>query len=250
MSSWCRDRNGSWTTVDIVKHRFVRLSIGMAALLLVLSAANAETVEVAPSVQVTKKTFAAPPDEQPFFGFVDKTAEQRAADAKFIAEATAAVGSREKAFDVVVLRGWKSVTANRFGEAAKRFNQAYLLSPEQSRVYHGFAAVAQARFNDLDFAIELFKLARKQPAPLKALNADFGRVLLMAKRVADARPVLEQAVIDTPDFGDAWVNLAYARMKSGDNSGACAAADEAARRKPSSGAGRDLVFIKKDAQCD
>lgn len=250
MSSWCRDRSESWNMVDVVKRRVAGVSIGVAAVLLVLGNANAETVEVAPGVQVTKTTFTAPPNEQPFFGFVDKTAEQRAADAKFVAEVTAAAGSKDKAFDVIVLRGWKAFMANRPGEAAKRFNQAYLLSPEQSRVYHGFAAVAQARFNDLDFAVELFKLARKQPAPLKALNADYGRVLLMAKRVQDAKPVLEQAVIDAPDFGDAWVNLAYARMKNGDNSGACAAADEAARRKPSSNAGRDLVFIKKDAQCD
>ena len=35
-------------------------------------------------------------------------------------------------------------------EAALRFNQAYLVSPEQSRVYHGLAVIAQMRFNDLD----------------------------------------------------------------------------------------------------
>ena len=48
------------------------------------------------------------------------------------------------------------------------------------------------------------------------LNADYGRVLLIAKRPKDAQPVLEQAVKDTPDFGDAWVNLAHARLQNGD----------------------------------
>jgi len=227
-----------------------RLTLALAALLLATGIAAAEMVEVAPGVQVTKKTYAnAPIAEQPFFGFADKTPEQRQADAKFIADVTAAAGSKDKAFDAIMLRGWKAVTANRPSEAARRFNQAYLLSPEQSSVYHGFATVAQARFNDFDFAEELFKLARKQPAPLKALNADYGRVLLMAKRTKDAQPVLEQAVIDTPDFGDAWATLAFARMKNGDNAGACAAADEASQRKPSLNASRDLVFIKRDAQC-
>jgi hypothetical protein len=40
-------------------------------------AAIAQTVEVAPGVQVTKKTFPVPINEAPFFGFADKTPEQR-----------------------------------------------------------------------------------------------------------------------------------------------------------------------------
>ena len=36
------------------------------------SPAAAETVEVAPGVQVTKRTYAAPINEQPFFGFAVK----------------------------------------------------------------------------------------------------------------------------------------------------------------------------------
>ena len=46
--------------------------------------AAAETVEVAPGVQVTKRTYAAPVNEQPFFGFAAKTAEQKAEDEKFV----------------------------------------------------------------------------------------------------------------------------------------------------------------------
>ena len=76
--------------------------------------------------------------------------------------------------------------------------------------------VSQARFNDLDAADELFKIALKQPHPVKALSADYGRFLLMAKRPRDAQSVLEQAVKDSPDFGDAWTNLAWARFQNGD----------------------------------
>ena len=103
----------------------------------------------------------------------------------------------------------------------------------RARVYHGFAAVAQIRFRDTDFADELFRIARKQPNPLKSLNADYGRVLLIAKRPREAQPVLEQAVKDTPDFRDAWTNLAWARLQNGDPAAACVAADEAARQRPS-----------------
>ena len=126
---------------------------------------------------------------------------------------------KEKALDEVAKRGWRALGAGKLGEAALRFNQAFLVAPEQSVVYHGLAAVAQIRFNDLAFAEELYRIARKQPNPLKMLNADYGRVLLVAKRPKEAQPVLEQAVKDAPDFGDAWINLAWARQQNGDSDG-------------------------------
>jgi Tfp pilus assembly protein PilF len=211
--------------------------------------ALAETVEVAPGVQVTKRTYSAPSNEQPFFGFAVKNSAQRAADESFVKAVTEAVGTREKAFDETTKRGWRAISSGNVAEAAQRFNQAFLLAPEQSGVYHGFAAVAQTRFNDSDFADELFKIARKQPNPLKTLNADCGRALLIAKRPRDAQPVLEQAVKDTPDFGDAWTNLAWARLQNGDRAAACAAADEAAKQHPSSNANTDLTVLRSSAQC-
>ena len=123
------------------------------------------------------------------------------------------------------------------------------MAPEQSVVYHGLAAIAQIRFKDLDSAEELFRIAHKQPNPLKMLNADYGRVLLVAKRPKEAQPVLEQAVKDTPDFGDAWINLAWARLQNGDRDAACAAADEAMKQRPSSNAIVDLTTLRNVAQC-
>ena len=92
--------------------------------------------------------------------------------------------------------------------------------------------IAQARFNDFDAADELFKIALKQPNPVKALKADYGRLLLIAKRPRDAQEVLDQAVKETPDFSDAWTNLAWARFQNGDAAAACAAAEEAAKKRP------------------
>ena len=209
----------------------------------------AETVEVAPGVQVTKRTYAAPINEQPFFGFSVKDSAQKAADANFVNAIIQAAGTREKAFEETAKRGWRAINAGKMGEAAQRFNQAFLLSPEQSGVYHGFAAVAQIRFKDIDAADELFRVALKQPNPMKALNADYGRFLLIAKRPRDAQPVLEQAVKDAPDFGDAWTNLAVARFQNGDPAAACAAAEEAARQRPSNNSGSDLTAVRSAAQC-
>ena len=224
--------------------------VGGLMMLALSGVARAETVEVAPGVRVTKTTFEGPADEQPFFGFIDKTPKQRAADAKLVDDLIAATGSRQKAFEAVTLRGWKAILGSRFGEAAKRFNQAYLISPEQSSVYHGLAMVAQMRFRDLAFADELFRQAYKQQHPLKMLNADYGRLLLMAKRYREAQPVLEKAVIDTPEFGDAWAYLAFARLRNGDKPAACAAVAQATQNRPSRATIGDLVHLKKDAQCE
>ena len=212
-------------------------------------AVAAETVEVVPGVQVTKRTYSAPVNEQPFFGFAAKSPEDKAADEKFVDAIVGATGSREKAFDETTLRGWRAINTGKIKEAAVRFNQAFLILPEQSRVYHGFAVVAQARFNDLDAADELFRIALDRPNPVKALKADYGRFLLAAKRPRDAQSVLEQAVKEAPDFGDAWTNLAWARFQNGDATAACAAAEEAAKHRPSNNSMGDLTAVRSVAQC-
>ncbi|KRR13414.1 hypothetical protein CQ12_09825 [Bradyrhizobium jicamae] len=232
--------------------KYFRPAIRAVACLAMLAspiAAAADTVEVAPGVQVTKRSYTAPTNEQPFFGFAAKNSEEKASDEKFVSAIIGATGSREKAFEEITMRGWRAVNTGKIREAALRFNQAYLISPEQSAVYHGLAVVAQFRFNDLDAADELFKIALKQPHPVRALRADYGRLLLIAKRPRDAQPVLEQAVKDSPDFGDAWTNLAVARFQNGDAAAACAAAEEAGKRRPTSNSGNDLMAVRNAAQC-
>jgi Tfp pilus assembly protein PilF len=228
--------------------RTIRVAAIVATLASTLAAA-AETVEVVPGVQVTKRTYSAPVNEQPFFGFATKSPEEKAADEKFVDAIVGATGSREKAFDETTLRGWRAINTGKIKEAAVRFNQAFLISPEQSRVYHGFAVVSQARFNDLDAADELFRTALDRPNPVKALKADYGRFLLVARRPRDAQSVLEQAVKDAPDFGDAWTNLAWARFQNGDAAAACAAAEEAAKHRPSNNSMGDLTAVRSVAQC-
>jgi predicted Zn-dependent protease len=231
---------------------YFRRTIGAVTFVVTIASAlpaAAETVEVAPGVQVTKRSYTAPTNEQPFFGFAAKNAEEKAADEKFVSAIIAATGTREKAFEEVTRRAWRALNTGKIREAALRFNQAFLISPEESSVYHGFAVVAQFRFNDFDAADELFRIALKQPDPVKALRADYGRMLLIAKRPRDAEPVLEQAVKEAPDLGDAWTNLAVARFQNGDAAAACAAAEEAGKRRPSNNSGDDLAAVRKAAQC-
>jgi tetratricopeptide (TPR) repeat protein len=232
--------------------RFFKVSLSALvalALLLPAQTARAETVEIVPGLKISKRSYAAPVNQQPFFGFAAKTPEQLAVDEKFVSVLVEAAGSRQKAFDETTLRGWRAIGKGDAAEAARRFNQAFLLAPEQSAVFHGFAIVAMMRFNDIEFSDELFKVARKQPNPLKPLLADHGRALLIGKRPTEALPVLEQAVVDAPDLADAWSNLGFARLQNGDAAAACAAAEEAGKRRPAANLIGDLALLKSNAQC-
>jgi predicted Zn-dependent protease len=228
--------------------KFIRVWIVGIVALACVAPSQAEMVDVASGVKVTKKTFQAPIDEQPFFGFADKTPEQRKADVDFLAEADK-LGSREKVFDVAIERGFAHIDRGDFPEAGQRFNQAWLLVPERSAVYQGFAVIAAARFGDLEYAEELFKIALHQPKPRRTLKADYGRLLLKAKRPAEAKTVLEEGVRDAPEFADGWASLGLARLQTGDATGACAAVSEAGKLNLSGKVVSDLVMLKRQASC-
>lgn len=227
---------------------FIRACIIAIGALAWIAPSHAETVETAPGVTVTKKTFPAPINEQPFFGFADKTPEQRKADADFLAGADK-FGSRVAVFHAAIERGWGHLERGDFSEAAKRFNQAWLLAPERSPIYQGFAVIVAARFGDLEYAEELFRIALHQPEPRPTLKADYGRLLLKAKRPVEAKAILEQGVRDAPEFADGWASLGLARLQTGDAAGACAAASEASKLKLSGQVVSDLVMLKRQAAC-
>ena len=211
--------------------------------------AIAETVEVAPGVKVTQTTFSAPINQQPFYGFAELTPLQRASNAEFVAKLERATGSRQKAFDETVARAWKAFFAGDLAEAAKRFNQAYLVDPTQSQVFHGLGLVTFERYRDPAFAEELLRIARTRPNPSKLLNADYGRFLLVARKPRDAELVLEQAVVDTPRNATAWSNLAWARHQNGRGAAACEAMTNAERLSPPANVRSDLQLLRSSAGC-
>jgi hypothetical protein len=80
-------------------------AIALLVLLISIQPARAETVEVAPGVKVTKKVYSAPINEQPFYGFVEKSAAMRDADERFLTGIVQLTGSRQNAFKATTLRG-------------------------------------------------------------------------------------------------------------------------------------------------
>ncbi|MBA2397654.1 MAG: hypothetical protein H0V72_02980 [Bradyrhizobium sp.] len=214
-----------------------------------LAPATAETVEVAPGVSVTKRSFEGPVGEAPLFGFVEKSPMLRQADDIFVSIAIQVYGSRGKAFEALVKRGWAGLDADDFTEAKTRFNQAWLFLPEQSQIFHGFGIIAYTHFYDRVFADELFRIALKQPGALANLNADYGHMLLAANRSSEAEPVLEQAIKDTPEAGDAWTDLGLARLRNHNPAGACLAADQADKLAHAVHAHTSIRWIWCEAKC-
>ena len=214
-----------------------------------LCAAMAETVEITPGVHLTKRSFPAPDSEAPFFGLVEKSPTLRQADDVFVSIAIQVYGSRARAFEALVKRGWEGLDADDITEAKIRFNQAFLFAPEQSQIFQGFAIIAYTHYYDRAFADELFAIAFKQPGRLANLNAEYGHMLLATNRSVDAEPVLEQAVKDTPDAGDAWTDLGLARLRNHNPAGACLAADQAHKLPHAVHAHTSIRWIWREAKC-
>ncbi|MGE0233639.1 MAG: hypothetical protein AB7O39_10815 [Flavobacteriaceae bacterium] len=210
--------------------------------------AIAEKVEVAEGIFVSRHTFQAPANEQPFYGFVSKTNEQSQADEAMLRAVKGLGQSDREAFDHAVKLGWRAINAGDAATAARRFNQANLIWPGQARVFHGFAIVAHMRFHDLQYAEELFEVGSRL-ARYPGYMADYGRFLLIAEKKKEALAVLEIAVEEAPDHATAWSNLGFARFYDGDKEGACAAVEKSVSLRSGNPLPSDIQLLREWAGC-
>lgn len=219
----------------------------MAAVVL---AGAAGAGEISPGISIVPRPLDAPINEQPYFGFAKKTDAQKEADATFVETITVRGGrSREQGGKEVAAAGWQFIfQRGDWATAAKRFNQAWLLDPSRSDIAHGFAIITAERFNNLDYALDLFNTAQKLKGPLPSLPADHGRALLKGGRPAEAIPLLEQAVRQTPDWAVPHSNLANAYLETGQMQRAC----EALAKVPSTNNAnvrQDMARVRERAGC-
>lgn len=210
----------------------------------------AEQIEVGNGIYVTKKSFQVPANEQPFFGFIEKNEAQREADDRLLSSIAESGVSKEYAFNKAMLRGWQAFHKGDAALAGRRFNQAWLIDPTQAAVMHGFAVLAATRFNDPEYAEELFETGSRMDNRPPGYMADYGRFLLIQKRPKDALLILEDAVRVSPHNVTAWSNLAWARLKTGRRDRACDAAERSQRLRPPPPVASDLKAIIKIAKCD
>ncbi|MGH9867305.1 MAG: tetratricopeptide repeat protein [Candidatus Polarisedimenticolia bacterium] len=91
-------------------------------------------------------------DQLPMYGGVDRSMDPAtaAADDKFIAAATQGFGSRRKASESYVEEGARDFRGGDDRMAMRRFNQGWLLDPNNPYAFHGFAIVLHERGRDCD----------------------------------------------------------------------------------------------------
>lgn len=115
------------------------------------------------------------------YGGMDRSQipEIRAADAKFISDVTAQFGSREHGSVAWVNQGFKFYQADKLGMAMRRFNQAWLLNPDNPEVYAGFASVLNDQGKSCAAAEQMETALALNPPKFQGIYSDAGYINAM-----------------------------------------------------------------------
>lgn len=126
-----------------------------------------------------------PINELPLFGGQEKTSEQQRIDRDFVDEAVRAAGSREAAYGQLIDRGWIELRQGSPTAAIRRFNQAWLIDPDDARAFAGLGA-AEAEQGRFDTAIDLLEMAIQRDDRNARIASDLGRAHLL-RATSDGR---------------------------------------------------------------
>ena len=117
-------------------------------------------------------------NELPMYGEVEKTPAQIEADNEFIKTITKDQ-TRKEASQYAAFRGWEYCNKGDLSTAMKRFNQAWLLDPENPAVFWGFGVVLGKQFkfdevsiDKLDQSIDMLEKAVMLSPPNGRLLSD------------------------------------------------------------------------------
>jgi Tfp pilus assembly protein PilF len=135
---------------------------------------------IAAAVVFPVSILAQPIDQVPMYGGMNRaTVEQlREADEKLIAETVMRFGSREKASAMFVSNGFAYYGRDDLTNAMRRFNQAWLLDPNNPEVYWGFATVLHDQGKNCE-SMKLFEKAYSFGRYVEGMNPDAGRIFTL-----------------------------------------------------------------------
>jgi tetratricopeptide (TPR) repeat protein len=88
----------------------------------------------------------------PEYGNREKTEDQIFSDERFIGSSIKIYGSKEAAADSIILYAQNFLKQGEFDSAMRRFNQAWLLSPERPEIYEGYNTIlrSQGKYNQAE----------------------------------------------------------------------------------------------------
>jgi Flp pilus assembly protein TadD len=122
-----------------------------------------------------------PIDQVPMYGSMDRSTipELKAADEKLIADTTNHYGTREKASAAFVNNGFAYYQRDDLVNAMRRFNQAWLLNPQNPEVYAGFGAVLHDKGKYCEAMQMLEKAIALNPPTFQGIYPDAARVMTL-----------------------------------------------------------------------
>ncbi|MDR1349217.1 MAG: hypothetical protein LBJ59_00275 [Zoogloeaceae bacterium] len=168
-----------------------------------------------------------PINEQPMYGERPKTAAQEKSDATFVASIEQSGVSRQQGAKNVIGAAWSYWARGDTATAMKRFNQAWLLDPENGDAYHGFAVITSQRCGDPKEIERLFLLALAKPEVNPRAHVDYGRFLWTQNQLQKSLDSLNQTLQRHPDARNARANIAHVYYLQGDAANACRWAKDA-----------------------
>jgi tetratricopeptide (TPR) repeat protein len=112
-------------------------------------------------------------NEIPKYGGIPRTPQQAEADRKFIESMVQRFATHDKAADDAIRRGFAFLEQADWRMAMKRFNQAWLLSPDKPEVPWGFGAALSYK-GDFEESKKYFHEAVALAPKNAKLLADFG----------------------------------------------------------------------------
>jgi Tfp pilus assembly protein PilF len=160
-------------------------------------------------------------NEMPMYGGINKNEKMKKADADLIATIEKQGYSRQSGSQDAVSKGWFYFEKGDLSTAMKRFNQAWLLDPENGDVYHGFAVIVHKRDNAISEAEKYFKMALSKSRVSVNAYVDYGRFLWVQNRYDESLIQLDKAIKISPKAYNARSNISFVYYKKGDFIQAC-----------------------------
>ncbi len=117
--------------------------------------------------------------------------------------------------------GWKYFFKGDVASAMTRFNQAWLLNPENGDAFHGFAVVTAQRGGPPQEAEKYFKIAASKPGVGSTALVDYARLLNMLGRHDEAISQGQGALAISPKARNASLQISYAYISKKDAAHAC-----------------------------
>jgi Flp pilus assembly protein TadD len=171
--------------------------------------------------------------ELPLWEELTKTQKMLDADRRFVEEiGRIHKGDLKTGAKFSVAQGWDMFEKGNMDVAIRRFNQAWLLDPENPEIYWGFAVATHVRGDGLEQTERWFAEAEKRLATDPELFNDHAVALEDHGQPARAQINYDKALAIDPDNALAHEGMARVLEKLGDAAGARKHAAEAKRLKP------------------